>query len=149
MDTKIQIQTDINIAEKITGEQIAELRSYLRQSLSVFGWTLKRAVDPRAEYPYTRQYISRLEKNKDSITPEIQAAYWSIEQTRRQVPAGYGSAVDLHIIGQPGHGLEGAYLPRGAQTKLCKRPGCSIEFIKLHPSQEYHDVDCRKLAHKR
>lgn len=38
----------------------------------------------------------------------------------------------------------GILLPKSATVLRCKKPGCGIPFIKLHPSQIYHDPSCRR-----
>lgn len=132
---------------EISGEIIRNLRVDLGESLSQFGATLKRAINPRAKKPYSRQYISRLEHSKDIITPEIAGAIWSIATAFDDIPAGIGGAVNVGVLAAPNQIPEGAYLPPTALAVKCARPGCAVIFIKDHPFRKYHHPDCRK-AHK-
>jgi hypothetical protein len=134
---------------KITGAQLRELRTTLGESLAVFGLTLKRAIDPKAERGYTRQYISRLENGQDVITREIEGAFWLIATTFDEVPTGVGSAVYVRVLAQPGQIPDGALIPRGTKTERCARPGCGVIFIKTNGRQKYHDPDCARLDRQR
>lgn len=62
----------------ITATQIITLRKSLNFSQAEFGLILKRAIDPKAARGYSRQYIDRLEKGKDVVTPKLEKAFWSI-----------------------------------------------------------------------
>lgn len=131
----------------ITGEQLRELRQYYGESLSQFGLRLARAVNPTAQRGYSRQYISGLEHNKPGyrMTPEIEAAFWSLAQALDDVPAGIGGAVHVSILAAPGQVPDGAYLPPSAQAVKCARPACRVVFVKDHPRRKYHHPDCQAL----
>lgn len=77
----------------ITSTMLRELRLGLSESLAEFGLTLKRAMDPRAEKGFTRQYVSRLEHGQDAITAEIAAAFWNIAAAMDDVPV-----CDVHAV---------------------------------------------------
>ena len=151
----MSVQTDITtkntptdemtivLETSVTAEMFQQLRKELKQSMSEFGRTLKRAVNPRAKRPYSRQYVDRLEKGKDVITPKLVAAFYNIATKLDEVPAGTGGAVAVNVIAQPGQVVEGAFIPRSAKTMRCARPGCAVQFIKTHPSQKYHDPECK------
>ena len=133
--------TEIVLETQVTPEMFYSLRTELGQSLSEFGWTLKRAVNPKAERPYSRQYIERLEKGKDRITQKLVAAFFEIASVMDEVPAGVGGAVSVHVLAQPGQVIEGALIKRTMQTKACARPGCKVVFIG---SGKYHDPECAR-----
>ncbi len=122
---------------------LKSLRQELSESLTEFGLTLKRAIDPHAKRGFTRQYISRLEHGQDVITPEIEAAFYSIAGVLDDVPAGIGGAAHIRLLAAPGQIPEGAFIPRGAKAVRCARPGCSVVFVKTHPAQRYHDPECQ------
>lgn len=123
---------------------ILSLRQELQQSLSEFGVTLKHAIDPAAKAGFSRQYISRLEHGKDTITPELTAAFYNLAAVLDEVPAGTGGAVSISILAQPGQVPSGSFIPRSAKVLRCKRPGCSVLFVRTHPRQCFHDPDCQK-----
>lgn len=125
-------------------EMVRSVRFELGQSLSEFGLTLKRALDPRAKSGFTRQYISRLEHGQDAINAELAGAIWDIAARLDQVPAGTGGAVVARVMAQPGQIPEDSFIPRGAKVVQCARPGCRIRFLKTHPRQKYHDKECGK-----
>lgn len=127
----------------ITREMIRELRQALGQNMVEFGWTLKRAVDPKAKRPYSRQYIHGLEtgKGRYPITPELEAAFWNIATALDDVPAAIGGAVSVLVLAQPGQVSPGTLVKRSLKEKRCKRPGCAVVFIG---PGKYHDEECRK-----
>jgi hypothetical protein len=124
-----------------TPAMLRALRLELGQSLAQFGLTLKRAIDPRSPYGYTRQYISRLEHGQDPITPELAAVL-------DEVPAALGGAVHSRILIQPGQIPAGAFLPLTARAVQCARPGCRVLFIRTSPNQKYHHPACRPTQAK-
>jgi len=128
---------------QVTPQMFREIRKELGQSMADFGWTLKRAINPRAKHPYSRQYIDRLEKGKDVITPALIAAFYNIASKMDEVPAGTGGAVAVSVIAQPGQVVDGAFIPRSAKVVRCARPGCAVPFVKTHPNQKYHDPECK------
>jgi transcriptional regulator with XRE-family HTH domain len=135
----------------ITPEMLKELRLALGQSLSEFGLSLKRSIDPKAEIGFSRQYISRLEHGdpKFVITDEIASAYWNIAGVLDDMPAGTGGAIIAQIMVQPGQIPDGVVplLSRTVKIVRCKRPGCPVWFPKIG-RQMYHDPECRQ-AHYR
>ncbi len=133
--------TKIILETQVTPQMIYSLRSELGQSQSEFGWTLKRAINPMAERPYSRQYIDRLEKGKDRITPKLVAAFFEIASVMDEVPPGVGGAVSVRVLAQPGQVLDGALIKRTMQTKACARPGCKVVFIG---PGKYHDPECAR-----
>jgi transcriptional regulator with XRE-family HTH domain len=146
MDTDTQSQQDLRLETRVTPADLQRLRKELGQSLAEFGLTLRRAIDPRAERGYTRQYISRLEHGQDVITPEIVGAFFQIAGVLDDVPAGVGGAVTVRVLAAPGQVPEGALIPRGAKVVRCARPGCNVLFVRINPLQRYHDPDCRRAA---
>lgn len=137
---------DINnwISSAPSPEMVRSVRQELGQSLTEFGLTLKRALDPRAKLGFTRQYISRLEHGQDAISLELAGAIWDIAARLDQVPAGTGGAVVARVMAQPGQIPDDTFVPRGAKVIQCARPGCRIRFVKTHPRQKYHDRECGK-----
>src|SRR5512139_261059 len=131
INLSLSTATDIILETRVTPEMIRSLRLELGQSLSQFGVTLKRAVDPAAKHPYSRQYINRLETGQDRITPKLVAAFFEIAGVMDDVPPGVGGAVSVMVIAQPGQVIEGALIKRTMQTKSCARPGCKVPFIGL------------------
>src|SRR5512135_1087431 len=81
----------------VTGEMLRELREYMGLNLSQFGLALKRSLESNAKKGYTRQYIDRLERGKDAITPRLAYAYYSISSALDSVPAGYGGTVTATV----------------------------------------------------
>lgn len=128
----------------VTGEMLGALRKELGQSLSEFGVTLKRAINPRERYGYTRQYISRLEHGRDIVTDELAAAFWNIASVMDDVPAGIGGAVSVKVLAQPGQVNDSSFIPRSAKVIRCARPGCNVIFVQTNPAQKYHDPECRR-----
>jgi transcriptional regulator with XRE-family HTH domain len=133
----------------LTPLMLKTLRQALSMSLSEFGLTLRRSIDPHATTGYTRQYISRLEHGQDTITPELAAAYWDIAGVLDDMPAGAGGAVIVQFMAQPGQVPDGVVpmLTRGVKIVRCARPGCPVWFPK-HGSQKYHDIECREQDYK-
>lgn len=131
----------------ITPIELKSLRLELAMSLSEFGLTLRRAIDPRAKKGYTRQYISRLEHGQDVITPEIRSAFYSMVAVLDDVPAAVGGAVTVSVLAQPGQVQDGSLIKRSPamRSKNCARPGCAVVFIG---PGKYHDSDCRKAYYK-
>jgi hypothetical protein len=129
---------------RVDGAMIAQVRRELGQSLSEFGLTLKRMVDPRATRGFTRQYISRLEHGLDIPTPEISGAIWNIATAMDDVPAGTGGAVMVMVLAQPGQLHEGTFIKRTMQEKRCK--GCNVIFVG---PGVFHDPECRVQYWKR
>jgi len=130
---------------QVTPEMIFSLRTELGQSQAEFGWTLKRAIDPRATRPYSRQYIDRLEKGKDRMTPKLVAAFFEIAGVMDETPAGVNGAVSVRVLAQPGQVPEGALIKRTMTAKRCARPGCNILFVG---NGKYHDPDCARAWRK-
>jgi hypothetical protein len=129
----------------VNSENLRELRQELKQSMAEFGWTLKRALDPVAQYPFTRQYIDRLEKGKDRITEEIQAAYFIITGVMDGKPAGVEGTSPTPVMALPNQIMQGAYLPPEYISVRCGLPGCQVHFIKPKWSNRlYHHPDCKK-----
>lgn len=126
----------------ITPHDLKSLREELKESLSEFGMTLKRAIDPKAKFGFTRQYISRLEKGKDVITEPIQQAFFKIAATFDGVRPGVAGAVSRTVMAQP-EIPDGVLIPASAKAVKCAKPGCQIMFIKTHPRQKYHDPKCK------
>lgn len=114
------------------------------ESLSQFGLTLKRAIEPNAEEGYSRQYISRLEHGKDVITPQLSYAFWHLATVLDDVPAAIGGAIRVTVLAMPGQVPDETLIPRNAKVATCARPGCNIPFIKVHPFQAYHDKECQQ-----
>lgn len=135
----------LRAGKTVTGEMIRLLRERdLKQSQAEFGKTLKRAIDPRAEYPYTRQYIFRLEKGLNAVTDEIAGAFWAIAGAYDDQPAGVSGTEAVTVYALPGQIPEGVYIPLGAKVVRCKRPGCPVVFLRTNNFQEYHHNDCRE-----
>ena len=152
LDAPVACQEDVKkTATYKTGSvdpiMLKTLRTSLSESLTVFGFTLRRAIDPYAKDGYSRQYISRLEHGRDAITTEIAAAYWNIVAIQDDVPAAVGGAVTVQILAQPGQLTPGTLIKRSPtmHSKHCHRPGCPVIFAG--PGL-YHDPDCQK-AHYR
>lgn len=119
------------------------IRETLKESLAEFGWTLKRAVEPKAQYPYSKTYISLLESGEKPITQIIDSGLANIAGVLDDVPAGLAGAVKFEIYAQPGQVRAGAFLPVTGEVVKCARPGCGVWFIKTNPAQKYHHPDCR------
>jgi hypothetical protein len=131
----------------VTSEMLKSLRLSLCESGSVFGLTLRRAIDPHVKVGYSRQYISRLEHDKDIITPEIEGAFWNIATAMDNVPAAVGGAVSVSVLAQPGQITNGALIKRSPcmRSKHCARPGCAVVFVG---PGKYHDEECRREHYK-
>jgi len=84
-----------------------------------------------------------LEKGKSRITPEIEAAFWHLAAAQDDVPAGLGGAVNVRVLAAPGSIPEGVFVPRTVKVETCARPGCSVQFIRTHSTQKYHDPECQ------
>jgi hypothetical protein len=141
---KPSVRVAPEIGTKINGASIRQLRLHLGESLSKFGLTLKRAIDPKATKGYSRQYISKLEQGNDpkfTITPEIESAFYVISQALDGVPAGTGGTITVQVHALPGQVQEGAYVKPSLRTKSCARPGCSVVFIGLGI---YHNTECQR-----
>ena len=143
-NTTTQTRTDITLDSLITPQILIDLRREFGQSLTEFGLTLKRQIDPRAKRGYTRQYISRLEHGQDPITPELAAAIYNLAARLDDVPAGIGGAVSTTILCQPGQVTPGAFLKRTLTSKRCA--GCNVIFIG---PGKFHDAECRREYWKR
>ena len=137
-------KADIRLETSVTSNMLKNLRLELAQSLSEFGLTLKRAIDPRAERGYTRQYISRLEHGQDVITAEIAGAFWGLAGQLDDVPAGIGGAVSVSVLAQPGQIVDGAFIKRSLMSRRCQ--GCNVMFVG---PGKFHDPDCRRAFWKR
>ncbi len=132
----------------VNGEMIRSLRKGLDQTMAEFGVTIKRAVDPGAQYPYTRQYVYRLENELDDITPEIAGAINAIASAYDEMPAGVGGTVNALVMVAPGQIPEYTYIPPSARAVPCARPGCPVTFLKDNPGRKYHHPDCKE-AHRK
>jgi hypothetical protein len=132
---------------KITPESIRNLRNTIDETLEEFGVRLAHGISPHHR-PFTKQYIHRLEKGQDRITPEIEAAYWNIATALDDVPAGTGGAVSVNVRAQPNQIIDGAFIPRSALVLKCANPRCAVQFIRTSPRQKYHDPDCRKASYR-
>lgn len=137
-------KADIRLETSVTSNMLKSLRLELSQSLSEFGLTLKREIEPRAERGFSRQYISRLEHGQDMVTPEIAGAFWSLAGMLDDVPAGIGGAVSVTVLAQPGQIVEGAFLKRSLSSRRCQ--GCNVVFIG---PGKFHDAECRRAFWKR
>jgi hypothetical protein len=133
--------TEIILETRVTPEMIRSLRNELGESLTEFGWTLKRAVNPKASRPYSRQYIERLEKGKDRITGKLAAAFFEIAGAMDDVPAGVNGAVSIRVLAQPDQIPDGTLIKRTMTAKRCARPGCAVVFVGYG---KYHDPECAK-----
>lgn len=132
----------------IRPDDIKELRVALSESLAEFGLTLKRAIDPRADTGFSKQYIFRLETGKNKITPELAAAFYTLAGAQDEVPAGTGGMTEIQVLGMAEQIRAGTVIPRGSKSVKCARPGCPVWFIRTHPRQKYHDVECAKIVQK-
>lgn len=144
-DTSVKIGA-LTFVPVVSADNLRELRAELGQSMSEFGRTLRRALDPSPRaIPFTRQYIDRLEKGKDRITPEIQAAFFAIAGVMDSVPSGVGGTIPTTVMALPGQITPGAYLPPEYVTVRCALPGCPVQFVKPRWSNRaYHHPDCKK-----
>ena len=149
MSTETTTDTQVSLETSVTPQMLRELRQALDESLAQFGIRLARAIDPKAQ-PFNRQYISALEKGKPSfrVTPQIAGAFWHIAGALDDVPAGTGGAVLVKVLAAPGQVIEGAFIPRSAKVVKCFNPACSVQFVKTHPRQKYHDPECKPRREK-
>lgn len=113
------------------------LRLDLGKSLSGFGVLL--AKEAGKKKAYSKQYIARLERGQDAITPEIAAAFW------RMAAAADGTDPDTATAQQysvwAAYNLAGVFV--GGAPVECARPGCKVRFVRLNPFQKYHSPHCR------
>jgi hypothetical protein len=137
-----------HMSHSVSPEDIKELRLALSESLAEFGLSLKRAIDPRAEIGFTKQYIFRLECGKNKITPELAEAFYMLAGSLDEVPAGTGGMTEIQVLGMAEQIRAGTVIPRGTVSRHCARPGCPVWFIATHPRQKYHDPECAKMAAK-
>lgn len=133
----------LDYTPNFTPVMMRAIRISLNESLSEFGWTLKRAVSPKANYPYSKTYIKLLEMGAKPITPIIDAGLMNIAGALDDMPASLAGAVKIEIYARPGQVRAGAFLPMAGQVAKCARPGCPVWFIKINPAQKYHDPTCR------
>jgi hypothetical protein len=133
--------------QEVVYQDVRALRYALGQSLTEFGWTLKRALEPHAKRPYTRQYISRLEHGQDRLTDEIIAAYQNILGQLKKQPAATAGTIPAQVMVMPGQIPEGVIplLLNTSQVVQCARPGCPVWFVKDHHWKKYHDKECRPI----
>lgn len=143
----VKEEKEVQFISNLSGSEIRKIREYLGQSLSEFGLTLKREIDPKEKRGFSRQYISALENGKEGfcVTKEIEAAIWNLQTAIDDVPVGIGGAVSVPILAFPNQIPEGSYLPRTAVAVRCARPGCPVVFVKTHPSMRFHDSSCARL----
>ena len=64
--------------------------------------------------------------------------------TRPDIREALGLLPTTTIKAAPGLNLDGTYIPWNAKVIKCANPECNIMFVRLHPSQKYHDKKCRK-----
>lgn len=140
-ETNTKTTIHIQLEPRVTPELLKDLRRRLGQSLTEFGWTLKRAIYPKADQPFSRKYISALEHGRERVTEKIAAAYYEIDGVSKEIPAGIAGAELVKVLAQPGQVIEGALIKRTMQTKACARPGCKVVFIGLG---KYHDPECAR-----
>ena len=142
-NTTTKTKTRIQLEPRVTPEMLIDLRRRLSQSLTEFGWTLKRGIDPKTKRAFSRKYISALEHGRERVTEKIAAAYYEIDGRAKAIPPGTAGAEIVKVIAKPGQVIEGAFIPRSAKTMRCARPGCAVQFVKTHPRQKYHDPECK------
>lgn len=142
METITEVTRTIVLDTGVTGEMLRDLRDLMGESLSEFGLTLKRAIDPRSEAGYTRQYVSRLEHGRDRVTDEIASAFNSVKATFYGVPAGVGGSLWVQVMAMPGQVEAGTYIKPSLRSKVCARPGCQVVFLG---HGKYHAPECARI----
>ena len=138
------------MTEPITPTAIREIREALEQSQREFGETLWQAVHgPRrnGELPYTRSYVSKLERGQKPITIVIARGIIAIA-TRLD------GADEIQARAREVDGLLAINdLPDGTvilgRARRCANPGCPVVFVPTHPRQKYHSPACRAQARAR
>ena len=131
----------------VTPEMIRMVREALGQSQSQFGETLWTAIHgPRrnGQLPYSRGYISKLERGKKEITPQIARGVLAIV-------ARLDGADEVQAWAREAEGLLAVHeLPPGTvvlgQARRCALPGCPVVFVPTHPRQKYHSRECARSA---
>ena len=124
----------------ITPENLKSLRLELGKSLAAFGVILARSAGKKR--PYTKQYIARLEKGQDAITPELAAAFWRLAAAADDTDPLTATAQKCTVYAA--YNLEGVFI--AGQPVECARPGCSVRFVRLNHFQKYHSPYCRRQA---
>lgn len=130
----------------MTGSDLRSVRQELSQSLAEFGRELAKAIHgPRSpKGPYSRQYIARLERGQDPITPAIQRGLQRIMAAIDEADPDTTTAQAVTVYATQSIG--GSLVTGKAQP--CARPGCRVKFVPTHPRQKYHSAHCRLQAYK-
>ena len=138
------------MAEPITPTAIREIREALEQSQREFGETLWQAIHgPRrnGELPYTRSYVSKLERGQKPITIVITRGILAIATRMDGIDEIQARAREVDGL------LAINELPDGTvilgRARRCANPGCPVVFVPTHPRQKYHSPACRAQARAR
>ena len=138
------------MTEPITPTAIREIREALEQSQREFGETLWQAIHgPRrnGELPYTRSYVSKLERGRKPITIVITRGILAIATRMDGIDEIQARAREVDGL------LAINDLPDGTvilgRARRCANPGCPVVFVPTHPRQKYHSPACRAQARAR
>lgn len=100
------------------------------------------------EEPWTKKYIHSVYKGHIKPSPELIDAISKLAQKIDGTPAGVAGASYIKVLADENKIPEGVLIPSSAIVLKCQRPGCPIWFVRVHPSQKYHDPECRKGRQK-
>ena len=142
-------ETPITMVGWPAPQTIKELRQYLELSQTEFGrllWDAVHGIQRRGEPPFTRSYVSMLERGKSTITSDIRRGL-------EVIVARLDGADDVHARARQINVLAINDLPPGTvilgTAHRCANPGCPVVFVPTHPRQKYHCRMCASLARNR
>lgn len=81
-------------------------------------------------------------------SPSFARAVWALAETVDDVPSGLAGSISVSVLALPGQIPNGSFIPHSARAVRCARPGCSVVFVKTHPTMKFHDSDCARLWKK-
>lgn len=113
------------------------------KSFQIVAIDLSRVVNKSPEW--TKKYIHSVYHRKIEASPILKRAVMTMLQKIDGVPSGVAGAQLVKVFASIDIS-EGVLIPANAKILKCATPGCPIFFVRVHPTQKYHDKSCHRRS---
>lgn len=143
LDMQDQMLTPDSIADGLSEILNALGLKPCMKSFQIVALDLSRIASKKPEW--TKKYIHSVYHRKIEASPILKRAIMIMLQKIDGVPSGVAGAQLVKVFASI-EVTEGVLIPANAKIIKCATPGCPIFFVRVHPTQKYHDKSCKSTT---